>query len=118
MLLIFQIHFICLMLWWTAPDTPMVTRRTGIQLILPPVSMTFQLKDTVKLLPSASTQDLKSILAVVERLLEYRRLNDLLDYYPGVIDTTLAKEVLNECESLNLPDSRRKPESQWLSMVD
>jgi alkylated DNA repair dioxygenase AlkB len=80
--------------------------------------MTFQLKDTVKLLPGASTQDLKSILAVVERLLEYRRLNDLLDYYPGVIDTTLAKEVLNECESLNLPDSRRKPESQWLSMVD
>ena len=80
--------------------------------------MTFVLKDTVKLLPSASTKDLENLLASVQKEMEYRRLNEFLDYFPGIIDATLAKEVYNECVSLNLPDSHRKSESQWLSKVN
>jgi alkylated DNA repair dioxygenase AlkB len=78
----------------------------------------FVLKDTVKQLPDASTKDLKHILSVVEKLLELRRLNDFLDYYPGIIDNALAEEVHKECVSLNLSDSKRKPDAQWLSKVD
>jgi len=80
--------------------------------------MTFVLKDTVKQLPDASTKELKHILSVIDKLLEFRRLNDLLDYYPGVIDNALAEEVHKDCLSLNLSDSKRKPDAQWLSKVD
>ncbi len=76
------------------------------------------LKDTVKQLSSASTKDLKNLLTAVQKELHHRELNGLLDYVPDIINTALAEEVYNECESLNLPVSSRKSASQWLSPVD
>ncbi len=47
--------------------------------------MKFQLKDAVKLLPSASLKDLESVLAAIQKELDSRKLKDLVDYFPGII---------------------------------
>jgi alkylated DNA repair dioxygenase AlkB len=79
---------------------------------------TLNLKEVLKQLSEASTADLENLLNGVSKELEYRKLNDLLDYHPNAIDGELAKVILKDCDSLDLPASSRKPESQWLSPVD
>ncbi len=76
------------------------------------------LKDIVKQIPQASTSDLQKLITAAEKELEFRKLRELVEYVPDVLDDNLRDEVMRDCDSLNLPDSLRKASSQWLSSMD
>ena len=78
----------------------------------------FILKDTIESLSSASTQDLATLIKAAQKILDYRHLDDHLQYIPDIIDGDVCSDLLAECESLNLSSSSRRPESQWLSVTD
>ncbi len=77
--------------------------------------MMIDLKNTLKQLPQASTGDLQKLVAAAEKELEFRKLQDLVEYVPDAVGDTLRDRVLLECNTMNFPDSERKACSQWLS---
>ena len=83
-----------------------------------PVSMTFILKNILKLVPKASTTDLEQLIDGAKKELSSRKLADFVEYIPDYLDTTLGPEVFKDCESLHLSDSTRKASSQWLSLTN
>lgn len=69
-------------------------------------------------IPKISTDDLHQLMNAIKCELPVRenKLDELVDYIPDFCsDTALLDEVLKECESLNLCDSRKKAATQWLS---
>ena len=78
----------------------------------------FNLEETIESLSSASTQDLTALIKAAQKIIYFRHLDGHLQYYPEIIDSAVCSEVLTECESLNLPASSRRPESQWLSVTN
>ncbi len=74
------------------------------------------LKDILKFLPHASDDDLRKLLGATQKELDVRKLGDLVEYVPNVLDSNLKDEVLNECNLMDLEDNVRKASSQWLSV--
>ena len=69
-------------------------------------------------IPKLSTDDLHTLMNSIKCELPVRENNlaELVDYIPDFCsDTALLDEVLKECASLNLCDSRKKAATQWLS---
>ncbi len=86
--------------------------------IQPPVTMQFSLKNILKQIPYASTSDLQKLLEATSKELDFKKLKHYVEYVPDVLDASLGDEVMQECESMNIPDSMRKASSQWLSPVN
>ncbi len=78
--------------------------------------MKIDLKELFKKLPHTTTRDLQSLLAATEWEPQLRKQNDLVEYVPDIIDSSLRDDVLKDCDSLKLSDSLRKASSQWLSV--
>ena len=76
------------------------------------------LQNTLANIPKLSTDDLHTLMNAIKCELPVRENNlaELVDYIPDFCpDTALLDEVLKECASLNLCDSRKKAATQWLS---
>ncbi len=76
------------------------------------------LTDILKLIPQVSTGDLQKFVAAAEKQLELRKLQDLVEYVPDVVNNTLRDRLLAECNSMNFSYSERKACSQWLSTTN
>jgi alkylated DNA repair dioxygenase AlkB len=77
--------------------------------------MTFDLKDILNQLTSASLEDLKKLAHATEKELQFRESTDLVDYIPDCLDPFEKDLVFSECESMNFGNCDRKAGSKWLS---
>ena len=76
------------------------------------------LKNILKQLSQFPTDDLQKLAAATKKELEFRKLQDLVEYVPATINSSLRDRVLLECNSMNFGNTDRKACSQWLSTTN
>ena len=80
--------------------------------------MTFDLKNILNQLTSASIEDLRKLAKATDKELQYRTSPDLVEYVPDCLDPDEKDLVFAECESMDFSHCDRKAGSKWLSTTN